>query len=192
MWTPLGDVARISAGYPFRSRVEAEEGGDIVLVQIKDIDVSEGVSATGTITLRNEGGKYEKYLLQEGDVLFQSRGSRHPVAVIAGGLRAIAATGVHVIRPERQAVLPHYLAWFLNHPRSQSKLTSDVARGTYIPFVSKGDLAAFPVPTPPLEIQERIIEIDRLRQAESHLRQRLNELTQQLADTATWTAATRQ
>ena len=190
MWVPLGGVARISTGYPFRRTVEAEEGGDIVLIQIKDVDSTEGVSKSGTIVLRSEGGKYEKHLLQEGDVLFQSRGSRHPVAVVEGGVRGMAATGLLVIRPDHRRVMPSYLAWWLNHPQSQAKLTG-VARGTYIPFISKGELDAFLVALPPLAVQARIVEVDRLRRVEQGLEAQLEQLNQQLVHAATWMAATR-
>jgi restriction endonuclease S subunit len=190
MWTPLGEVARVSTGYPFRRKVEAEEGGDIVLIQIKDVDSIEGVSASGTIVLRSEDGKYEKHLLQKGDLLFQSRGSRHPVAVVEGGVRGIAATGLLVLRPDHLRVLSSYLAWWLNHPQSQAKLIG-VARGTYIPFISKGELDAFLVPLPALAVQARIVEVDRLQRLERKLGAQLEQLNQQLVHAATWTAATR-
>ena len=190
MWTPLGDVARVSTGYPFRRKVEAEEGGDIVLIQIKDVDSTEGVSESGTIVLRSEGGKYEKHLLQEGDLLFQSRGSRHPVAVVEGGVRGIAATGLLVLKPDHRRVMSSYLAWWLNHPQSQAKLTG-VARGTYIPFISKGELDAFLVPLPALAVQSRIVEVDRLQRLEQKLNAHLEQLNQQLVHAATWMAATR-
>ena len=45
-------------------------------------------------------GNTTAHLLQKGDLLFQSRGSRHPVAVVETGIRGIAATGSHVIRPD--------------------------------------------------------------------------------------------
>lgn len=191
MMMPLGNVAYVSTGYPFRTRVEAEAGGDIVLVQLKDIDGAEGVSGSGAIVLRNEGGKYERYLLQDGDLLFQSRGSRHPVAVVGAGVRAIAASGLHVIRPDARRVGPEYLAWWLNHPASQVKLKDELARGSYIPFVSAADLRAFLVPVPPLEVQQRIVEVDRLRRRERALRSELDRLTQQLVDAATVAAAKR-
>jgi restriction endonuclease S subunit len=190
MWTPLGEVARVSTGYPFRRKVETEEGGDIVLIQIKDVDSTEGVSEGGTIVLRSEGGKYEKHLLQGGDLLFQSRGSRHPVAVVEGGVRGIAATGLLVIRPDPLRVMSGYLAWWLNHPQSQEKLTRGVARGTYIPFISKGELDAFLVALPALAVQARIVEVDRLQRLERKLGAQLEQLNQQLADAATWLAAT--
>jgi restriction endonuclease S subunit len=188
---PLGTVADVSTGYPFRKKVEPEEGGDVVLVQLKDMDGVEGGSGSGTIMLRNEGGKYERYLLQAGDLLFRSRGSRHPVAVVGAGIRGIAATGLHTIRPRRGRVLPDYLAWWLNHPVSQDRLVSKVARGQYIPFVSKADLLEFLVPVPSLDVQQRIVAVDRLRRQERALQEQLDTLTQQLVDDVTFAAADR-
>ena len=52
-------------------------------------------------------------------------------------------------------VMSSYLAWWLNHPQSQAKLIRDVARGTYIPFISKGELDAFLVALPALAVQAR-------------------------------------
>lgn len=190
MWTPLGDVARVSTGYPFRKKVETEDGGDIVLVQIKDI-AAEGISSSRTIMLRGEAGKYDNHLLEEGDILFQSRGSSHPVAVVQSGIRGIAATGLHIVRTDRRRAMPSYLAWWLNHPQSQAKLANDVARGTYIPFVSKGDLERFLVALPPLAVQARIVEVDRLRRLERELAARLEQLKTRVVDGAAWAAATR-
>ena len=119
------------------------------------------------------------------------RGSRHPVAVVEPGIRGIAANGLHVIRPRTERILPNYLAWWLNHPVSQDTLISKVARGQYIPFVSKADLLEFLVPVPPLDVQERIVEVDRLRRQERALRERLENLTQQLVDDVTFAAADR-
>ena len=185
----LGTVADISTGYPFRTRVEPEEGGDLVLVQIRDLDGAEGFTTIGTIMLRSDHGKYQRYLLEAGDLLFQSRGSRHPVAMIKAGTRGIAAPGLHVIRPYAAHVLPQYLAWWLNHPTSQLRIREDLARGSYVPFVSKRDLEGLQVPVPSLQTQQRIVEVDELRRTELRLSGRLNELTQQLVDAATLTAA---
>jgi restriction endonuclease S subunit len=188
--TPLGTVAEVSTGYPFRKKVETEEGGDIVLVQIKDLGGAEGVKVSGSVMLRNQQGKYERYLLRTGDLLFQSRGSRYPVAIVGQQIRGIAAAGLHVIRPNPERVLAQYLAWWLSHPNSQAKIRDDLSRGTYIPFVSKRELEGFLVPVPSLEVQRRIVEVDELRAREQHLRQRLGELTQQLVDGVTLAATT--
>jgi hypothetical protein len=189
MMTTLSTIADLSSGYPFRKKVESEEGGDILLIQIKDLDGVEGVSGAQSVALRNDGSKYTRYLLQEGDLLLQSRGSRHPVAVVEPRVRGIAATGLHTIRPDRTRVLPAYLAWWLNHPVSQAKLTGELARGTYVPFVSLRDLAEFLVPLPSPVVQRRIVEIDLLRQRECALSTRLIQLTRHLVDRMTLAAA---
>ena len=190
MIVPLGNVAVVSTGYPFRKKVESEDGGDLVLLQIKDLDVAEGADGSGVIRLNNRTGKYRKYLLQDGDLLFQSRGSRHPVAVVKPGLRGIAAAGLHTIRPDPAHVLPEYVAWWLNHPNSQAKLREDLARGSYIPFVSKSDLADFQIAVPPVNVQHQIAAIERLRCEERALNDRRMKLREHLIDGATWAAAT--
>jgi hypothetical protein len=190
--TPLGAVASVSTAYPFRKKVDSADGGDLAIIQLRDLDrdYAEGTIGTGAIRLRNDGGRYDRYILREGDLLFQSRGSRHPVVVVRAAVRGIAGSGLHLIRPMSGAVLSEYLAWWLNHPVSQGKLTKDVARGTYIPFVSKRDLEAFPVPMPVAKVQMQIVAVDRLRRRERELRGRLDALTQRLVDNATFTAAT--
>jgi len=189
MMVPLGTVADVSTGYPFRTKVETEEGGEILLVQMKDLDGAEGVTASNAVVLRSDGGKYERHLLKAGDLLFQSRGSRHRVAVVGPGIRGIAAAGLHVIRPHVGRVMPEYLAWWLNRPKSQAKIRDELARGTYIPFVSKRELKDFCVPLPSLETQRRIVEVDGLREKEHRLSAQLAALTEQLLDGATLAAA---
>lgn len=191
MMTPLGDVARVSTSYPFRKKVMPELGGDIVLVQLKHLDGTEGLSSTGTVALSNDSGKYTRYLLETDDLLFQSRGSRHPVVVFESSVRSIAGSGLHVIRVKPAWMNPRFIAWWLNHPISQAKFVGEVARGTYIPFVSKADLEQFLVPLVPLEHQAQIVAVDTLAQRESALRAHLEVLTTQLTNAATYRAATR-
>jgi restriction endonuclease S subunit len=191
MMIPLGEVASVSTAYPFRRKVETEEGGDVAVIQMRNVDVDNAEGKSGPILLRGDGGKYDRYLLREGDLLFQSRGARYPVTVVRAGVHGIAANGLHVIRPAHARLLPEYLAWWLNHPVSQGRLAKDVARGTYIPFVSKRDLEAFLVPLPAAEIQAQIVAVDSLRRRERDLRERLDTLTRQLVDDATFAAAVR-
>lgn len=174
----LHELAQISTGYPFRGKIYPEEGGDVVVLQIRDIDASSGVSVGDGVRLRGEGGKFDRYLLQPGDVLFQSRGSQHPVAVLNVPVRGIAALGLHVLRSDPTRVLPDYLGWYLNHPATQDKL-KDMARGSQIPFVSKADLAEFQIPVPPLELQHKIVAVETLRREEQALADRLQSLRQQ-------------
>jgi hypothetical protein len=184
----LHELAELSTGYPFRGKVHHEDEGDVLVLQIRDIDALTGLNLGDGIRLRGQDGKFDRYFLQPGDILFQSRGSRHPVAVLSQPVRGIAALGLHVLRLTSNSVRPEYLSWYLNHPRTQEKL-KECARGSQIPFVSKGDLAEFLVPVPPLEIQHRIAEVERLRKQERDLDERLEDLKQQYIDGVTMQVA---
>jgi type I restriction modification DNA specificity protein len=189
MHQPLAEVADIYAGYPFRGKVSPEEGGDVVVVQIKDIDALTGLTVDAALRLRSAGGRFDRYLLAVGDVLFQSRGSRHPVAVVSAPLRGIASLGVHVLRPRASSARPAYLAWYLNHPKIQAQL-KEIARGSHIPFIGKRDLEEFSVSIPSLKMQDRIVAVDGLSRQIRSLETRLGHLQQQYSDAVTWVAAT--
>ena len=83
-----------------------------------------------------------------------------------------------MLRPNPARVLPDYLGWYLNLPSTQDKL-KDSARGSQIPFVSKGDLAEFQVPAPPIETQHKIVAVEHLRRKERDLAEQLQKLQQQ-------------
>jgi len=191
MMTPLGAVSAISTAFPFRKKVESEPGGDVAVIQIRDIGSTAGGPTDSAPVVLNDDGRYDRYLLQPGDLLFQSRGTRFPTTVVPAGLRGIASSGVHVVRPERRQVLPEYLSWWINLPASQERLATDIARGSYVPFVAKKDLETFMVPVPPLEMQSRIVAAAALRRRELELQKRLDTMTQKLVDAVTVAAATR-
>lgn len=191
MWHRLRDVAEISTGYPFRGKVYPEEGGDVMVVQIKDIDAESGLTADRTLQLRSEGGKYDRYLLAAGDVLFQSRGSRHPAALVDATIHGIAALGLHVLKPNRRQIRSEFLVWYLNHPKAQADI-KDIAKGSYVPFVSKAALEDFRLPVPPMQMQDRIVEVADLQQRERQLAVQLEQLRQHLVDSATWQVVARE
>jgi hypothetical protein len=193
MMKPLGEVVSVSTAYPFRGKVDSEAGGDVAVIQMRNVDPDfvEGPPNLKTVWVRNEGGRFDRHLIRKGDLLFQSRGSRHPAMVAADEVRAIAGSGVHVIRVDPVAIVPQFLCWWINHPSTQRKLVADIARGSNVPFVSKGDLERFEVPLPPLAVQHQIVAVDRLRTRERLLCRRLEALQQQLVDTATLSVAVR-
>ncbi len=193
MMKPLGEVASVSTAYPFRGKVDSEAGGDVAVIQMRDVapDFVEGPPNLRTVWVRNEGGRFDRHLIRKGDLLFQSRGSRHPAIVAADAVRAIAGSGVHVIRVDPALIVPQYLCWWINHPSTQKKLVADIARGSNVPFVSKGDLERFEVPLPPPAVQHQIVAVDRLRTRERLLRRQLEALQQQLVDRSTLSVAVR-
>ena len=105
-----------------------------------------------------------------------------------GSTRAIAALGLHIIRPHPNVLQPEFLFWYLNHPKTQERLR-DVARGSTVAFIAKTDAEDFAVPVPPLALQAQVIAVDRLRRQERHLAAEADRLRNEYIDTVMWQAA---
>lgn len=118
----------------------------------------------------------KKHILKNGDVLFAAKGAKNFAAVFENhNLPAVASTSFFVLRINDEKILPHYLAWFLNHPATMAILKGQ-AIGTSIPSISKQVLEALEIPVPDLKIQEAIIQLNKLRKKEKVLKQRIETL----------------
>jgi hypothetical protein len=126
--------------------------------------------------------------LNEGDVIFQSRGHRNRAAAVEQPVHGIVALGLYRIRAHQERVTGSYLAWYLNQDRTQQRIQS-LAQGTQIPFVPRSELASLQVPVPSLEAQRKIAELHQLRQRQRRLQEELDELTDQILSKATWQLA---
>ena len=183
----LVDIADVRAGFPFRGRVAPVPEGTLAVVQMKDVDSLCGLDPGSCIRILDEGARHGRHKLELGDVLMQSRGSKFPAVVIDKPLHGIAALGLFVIRP-RVDVLPEYLGWILNQPRTR-ELLRGIARGTYVPFLSRTDLEALSVPVPPKDQQSRVVQVDILRRREKALSHQLEKQLDQYRDAVVWKAA---
>ena len=187
MMVRLADIAVVQTGFPFREKVVPDPEGTLAVIQMKDIDDSAGLQLDGCTMITYEEKRYGKHLLNVGDVVIQSRGSKFPAAAIDKPVRGIAALGLMVIHPTR--ISSAYLAWVLNQARTREDLRS-VSQGTYVPFISRAALEALQLPVPTIEVQEQIVAIAQLRRREEQLSKRLTELKNQYIDAQVWKAAT--
>jgi hypothetical protein len=111
----------------------------------------------------------DKHLLRNGDVLFAAKGAKNFAAVYEShNPQAVASTTFFVIRLHDNSMQPHYLAWLLNNPVSQSFLKRN-ALGSSIASISKTVLEELEITVPSLHIQECILEIVRLGKKENAL-----------------------
>jgi len=181
----LADIADVRTGFPFRKAVQPVPGGTLAVVQMKDIDESAGLNLSELTLIEDEPKRYEQHLLQAGDILLQSRGNKFPAATLDKPVHGIGALGLMIIRP--RTVAPEFLTWMLNQPRTRDALRA-VARGTYVPFISRADLEGLQISVPTVETQKRIVEVDRLRRQEQRLVVQLTELNDKLTNALVWKA----
>ncbi|WP_186084716.1 restriction endonuclease subunit S [Burkholderia gladioli] len=177
MGVALATIAEVRMGYSFRSRLETDAEGDVVVIQMKDVDDANLLHSEGLARIRMPELK-DRHLVQEGDLLFRSRGMTNSAALVGDGLgRAVLAAPMLLIRPNTEIVEPAYLQWFINHPATQAALAGQAA-GTAVKMLGKGVLDGLEVALPPLERQHLIVEVAQLASREAVIleRQRLLRL----------------
>lgn len=163
----LKDIADFGIGYQFRGKVKPNPKGAVRVVQIKDIDNDLRIRVDDLVSVNVE--RPEPYLTQQGDVLFLSRGHRLYAVVVPEVMPNTIATGYFfILRPRDRLVLPEYLAWSMNEPAFQESLRPYL-RGSHMPMVSRADVEDLRIHLPPLAVQERIIDLQRLFDREREL-----------------------
>jgi len=173
----IRNLAEIQLGYQFRSKPQGDEQGSVQLIQIKDIlSDRSGLSHRDALRFNPERDP-TKQLLQEGDVLFMGKGSA-PFACAVSGLSGPTVAGgmFYILKPDTTRVLPDYLAWCLSRKETLRTLTIASGTGVAMPVIRRSELEQFSIPLPPLEIQRKIGELQRLNREEKNL---MNELTAQ-------------
>ena len=179
----LVDIAEVRMGYTFRSRLEPEIDGDVAVIQMKDIDDTNLLHPEGLVRIRMPELK-DRHLVQEGDLMFRSRGVTNTAALVAGNLgRSVLAAPMMLIRPDTERVQAEYLLWFINQASIQ-KILSVQAAGTAVKMISKAALEQLEVSVPPLKTQKSIVEIGHLATLEARLATKLMERRKVLIDGA--------
>lgn len=195
MEVPLQALADIRVGYPFRTRVVPDPQGETAIVQLSDL--SGETLQTEKLTRVHLTEVKQHFCLRQHDILFRSRSTVNdatlldvPPALPTGVSRVVAVAPIIIIRPrlvldaacrKKFAIAPtapvaeaSYLHWLLNHPRTQNLLRSR-STGDNAEVLRKGDLTDLPIPLPPREAQELIMETAALLQQELRYRRQLIE-----------------
>lgn len=159
----------------FKSGVYAkpEYHQDTLYLQASDFD-EYGDILQGLRPVLSSEGKYQRNLLQDGDVLFSAKGIHNFGVVYKESFGyAVASSTFIVIRLKgMEKVNPEYLAWFLTHT-SQIKRLHSRQLGTTIPSISIRELSELNVEMPSLEVQHHVLQIQKLRNEQKQLAQEL-------------------
>ncbi len=176
----LGQLADITMGYAFRSRLEAAPDGSLAVIQMKDLTDDNRLDSVALTRIEFAEVK-PRQLVAPGDIIFRSRGQTHTAALVDQDPGpAIIAAPLLRIRP-REGILPAYLAWFINRPATQARLASR-AEGTALRMISKQSLAELEVILPPLEQQRVIVELNDLAAEEQRLMARIADKRKEYID----------
>ena len=175
----LKDLVTLSAGHPFRGALVPVAHGDVAVVQIKDVDAESKLCDADLIRVTLSTKKRPDFLKQD-DILFVSRGTSFPAAIVQCPLRlTVAAPKLFVLRAKSRHVLPAYIAWYLNHQRAQRYFSQQVV-GSSTQMISRQALEDLPIDIPPLDRQELIVNAHRCWLREKQLLRALETKKTQL------------
>jgi hypothetical protein len=154
----VGEICRVSAGYPFRGAIDALPPGPVAVVQMRNVDAEavdyDGLTRVSLPTTRRPD------FLQAGDVIFTTRGRRNSALALKDvpGL-AVCSPHFFVLRVmEPEVLLPGFLAWLINQKPAQEYL-QQAATGSHILNITRGAIEGLPVAIPSMEVQRALVAL---------------------------------
>jgi len=165
----LAELSDIHSGYTARGRLDPLPEGGVPALQLRDVGTNG--EAPGPDFQRYDLGKLsDRYFVRGGEVVFRSRGQPNTAAAIRDPLPepVVVIVPLVIVRPDRDRVLPEYLAWAINQPDAQRRLGAE-AQGTSLRMIPMAVLENLEIAVPDLPTQKRIIEFNALAQQEGRL-----------------------
>ena len=172
----LRKVASITAGYPFRGKLPEVADSRVVVVQMRDVSLTEGIHWADCLGTKLTGKREPDYL-KKGDILVAARGSHNYAvhvdqALPTGGKQAVAAPHFFVVRLTKNDILPAFMVWLLNQQPAQRYFEQN-AEGSLAKSIRRNVLEEVPVVVPPIARQHAIIAMANSLREEQRLIQHL-------------------
>ncbi len=166
----------IHSGYITRGRIEPLATGSHFLVQAKDVEGARLSYTTDELIRFDPALSRTDLVLQKGDLLFMARGVHNftiQMETLPGP--ALAAACFFIIRVTSPEILPGYLYWYMNQAPVARYLNQHSGRGVHMPVVRRAVLENIYVPMPPLDIQAKIADVNKLMFKEMDLLRQLGQ-----------------
>ncbi|TFL18140.1 restriction endonuclease subunit S [Jannaschia formosa] len=169
----ISELSVVHSGYTARSRLDPVPEGGVPALQLRDIG-TDGETPGPDFQRYDLGKLSDRYFVRGGEVVFRSRGEPNAAAAIRDPLPepVVVIVPLVVVRPDRDRVLPEYLAWAINQPDAQRRLGAE-AQGTSLRMIPMAVLENLEIAVPDLPTQKRIVELDVLARQEGQLLRQL-------------------
>lgn len=163
----LRDIALAQLGYSFREGISPDPTAPVRVVQMRDLRDDHVVDSANLdrVDLDPPANQW----LQRGDILVSSRGEAVTSAIIDADVdAAIAAAPLLRVRVASRSILPQYLNWIINQEPSQAYFAKNI-EGSNVKMISRRALEELPIEVPPVEQQEKVIQLAGLAAREKRL-----------------------
>ncbi|WP_399675944.1 restriction endonuclease subunit S [Serratia sp. szju] len=174
----LGEIADIRSGYTLREAITPVPGGDVRILQIKDIELDWQWDPYVLPAVSWEQNALPP-LLEHGQIVVAARGNRNTAAVYRGDIPVVATNQFLVItlKKKESEFVPEYLGWALNQPMIQLQFQRS---GSNIQLITKAALMQVSIPVPTIETQHQIGQLQRIWHHEDDLIKKLQDNRRQL------------
>lgn len=174
----LSDVAEIFKGYKgtaanFRDEMTDSEHSNYYVLTSSDID--NGIINYDSMMKIIDGKKYEKYFLQEGDLVLTTKSTKVKIAVVneLKNKKVIASGSMMIVRPNFKAINSTYLKMFFESAKGRSILGT-IQKGTVITTMTLDDFKGLQVPCP--SINKQIEQVYLYKELQSQYESKKKEL----------------
>ncbi len=172
----LKQIATINAGYPFRGKIPEVVDSAVIVVQMKDVSLTEGICWPDCLKTELIGKREPDYLTT-GDILVAARGNHNYAiqvdqSLVSTAKQAVASPHFFVVRLNKKDILPEFMAWLLNQIPAQRYFEQN-AEGTLTKSIRRSVLEDAPVLVPSLAKQRAIIAMANALGEEQRLLQKL-------------------
>lgn len=186
MYMKISNIADIINGYTFRGAIVEVKGGDVIVLQAKDIIQGQNVTDTENLTHIDFAGTRTASFLKKNDVLIVSRGmgvgSFRSTVFDSDNTNVIASSSLLIVRTTKEEILPEYLALYFNSAEAQSKIIESVS-GSYIQSISRRKFEEdLKIPIPPLAKQKALIDLNRNIKQQEKIYERKKKLKEQIVE----------
>lgn len=179
----LKDIVAIKSGVFAKS----DTNPDVYYIQATDFN-SELEWKDNLNPVLTSSPKLKNHFLRKGDLLFVAKGKDFFAVVYDGKYQpAVASSTFLVMQMKTDKVLPAFLAWYLNHPKTQS-LLSGFAKGTAIKSVNISIVGNIDIIIPNYGKQITILELFNLQKREKFLQDNISKLRQDYFNELTFKA----
>ena len=162
---------------------DQDPDGDVRLIQLADVGLGNFVNKSSRYLTSEKAKELRCTLLKERDILIARMPDPIGRACVFPAIDQSCATVVDVcvLRVDADIADANYVAWMINSPQFLQEVFKH-SKGSTRQRISRKNLAALPIPLPPLDEQKRIAAIldqaDALRRLRRRALDRLNTLGQ--------------
>lgn len=153
----LKEIAEVILGYTFRSKLEKQADGDVLVLQARNI-IEDLLIKEDDLLRVDLGNNRTNAFAKNDDVVLSSRGSFKAAVMKTDSDSVIASSSVYLLRLKTEKVLPEYLAIYLNSDYSQKQIKEKIT-GVVINALLKRNVEELEIVIPSIEAQKKVISI---------------------------------